>query len=278
MAVQPLVDGVVSDFEITEHMLRSFVRRIHRMHRVLSQRPRMIVGLPSGVTEVERRAVEEAARSAGAKRVYLIEEPIAAAIGSGLDIHKENAVMIIDIGGGTTEIAVIANGSSIISRSIRIAGDELTAAIISFMRDEFNQQIGVPTAEDIKINIGMVGGKMTPRSMIVRGRNTVTGLPIEIELSSDMIRGCMTRQLRPIVDAIRSVLDEVPTEVLSDIMDNGIHLAGGGALITGIDRYLRSETHVTVRIAENALTAVVEGAARVLADPQKYRQSILIGH
>lgn len=274
-AVQPLVGGVVSDFEITEHMLSSFVEKLHKMHKVLMQRPRMIVALPCGVTEVERRAVEEAAKSSGARKVFLIEEPIAAAIGSGVDILSETGSMIVDIGGGTTEIAVIANGSNVISKSIRVAGDEVNEAIMNFTRDEYNLQIGVRTAEEIKIKIGIVGGKKTSRSMIIRGRNTVTGLPQELDISSDMIKNTLTRQLRPIVEAIKTVLDETPPELISDIMEGGICLAGGGALISGIDRLIRAETHIDVRVPKNALTAVVEGASVALADPKKY-QHILI--
>lgn len=274
-AIQPLVDGVVSDFEITEHMLRAFVMRLHRRHKVLMQRPRMIVGLPCGVTEVERRAVEEAARSSGARQVFLIEEPVAAAIGSGIDIHDERGKMIVDIGGGTTEIAVLANGSSIMSKSIRIAGDELNEAIINFARDEYNLQIGLRTAEEVKMKIGVVAGKSMSRSMVVRGRNTVTGLPQELELSSEMIKNSLVRQLRPIVEAIKAVLDETPPELISDIMEEGMYIAGGGALIVGIDRMLRTETHINVNISQNALSAVVEGAAIALANPMRYRSSLL---
>ena len=273
-AIQPLVDGVVSDFEVTEHMLRDFVNKIHRQYRVLMNRPRMIVGLPCGVTQVEKRAVEEAARSSGARRVFLIEEPIAAAIGAGVDILEEKGKMIVDIGGGTTEIAVIANGTSIMSKSVRIAGDELNEAIQNFARDEYNLQIGSRSAEEVKVNIGVVSGKVS-RSMMIRGRNIVTGLPQELEISSDMIKNTMTRQLRPIIEAIKAVLDETPPELISDIMEEGIHVAGGGAMIVGVERLLRSETHIDVNIPQNALTAVVEGASLALADPVRYRHSLL---
>lgn len=275
LAMQPLVDGVVSDFEVTEHMLRSFVNRIHKNYKVILQKPRMIVGLPSGVTEVEKRAVEEAARSSGARKVFLIEEPVAAAIGSGVDILSEQGSMIVDIGGGTTEIAVLASGIPIISRSIRIAGDEMNESIISLARDEFNLQIGIRSAEEVKINIGMVESKAGPRSMLVRGRNTVTGLPQEIELSSDAVKVTLTRQLRPIIEAIKAVLDETPPELISDIMESGVHLAGGGALITGIDRLIRAETHINVNLPQNALTAVVEGAALALANPYTFKKSLI---
>lgn len=275
IAMQPLVDGVVSDYEVTEYMLRSFIDRLHRVHRVLFQRPRMIVGLPCGVTEVEKRAVEEAAKSSGARKVYLIQEPVAAAIGTGVDILGEKGSMIVDIGGGTTEIAVIANGNTVITKSIRIAGDEINDAIRQHVRDEYSLQIGERTAEDIKMTIGVVGGKSKSRSMSVRGRNVVTGLPQEIDITSEMIKATISKQLRPIIDAVKSVIDETAPELISDIMQDGIHIAGGGSLIVGIDRLLRSETHIDVNIPKNALTAVVEGAAIALANPLKYKRSLI---
>ena len=275
IAMQPLVDGVVSDYEVTEYMLRSFVDRLHRVHRVLFQRPMMIVGLPCGVTEVEKRAVEEAAKSSGARKVYLIQEPIAAAIGTGVDVLGEKGSMIVDIGGGTTEIAVIANGVPVITKSVRIAGDEINDAIRQHVREEYGLQIGERTAEDIKTTIGVVGTNHTSRSMSVRGRNVLTGLPQEIEVTGDMIKGTISKQLRPIIEAVKGVLDETPPELISDIMQDGIHLAGGGSLITGIDRLLRSESHIDVNVPKNALTAVVEGAAIALANPAMYRQSLI---
>ena len=275
LAIQPLVDGVVSDYEVTEYMLRSFIDRLHRVHRVLLQRPRMIVGLPCGVTEVEKRAVEEAAKSSGARKVYLIEEPIAAAIGCGVDIMSERGSMIVDIGGGTTEIAIISNGVAVLTKSVRIAGDEMNDALRQHVREEYGLQIGERTAEDIKTTIGIVGGDNKSRSMSVRGRNVITGLPQEIEITSDMVRVTVAKQLRPIIDAIKGVLDETPPELISDIMQQGIHLAGGGSLIVGIDRLLRSETHIDVNMLKNALTAVVEGASIALANPSLYRQSLI---
>lgn len=276
IATQPLVNGVVSDYEITEHMLRMFVDQLHNDHKVLFQRPRMIVGLPCGVTEVEKRAVEEAARSSGARKVYLIQEPIAAAIGSGIDVLGENGSIIVDIGGGTTEIAVIANGRPVITKSLRIAGDEMNDALRQFIREEYSLQIGARTAEDIKTGVGIVGGgDQKSRSMQVRGRNVVTGLPQEIEVTSEKVKSILTKQLRPIIEAVKGVLDETPPELISDIMKDGIHLAGGGALITGIDRLLRSETHIDVNIPKNALTAVVEGASIALANPLTYKSCLI---
>lgn len=275
VASQPLVDGVVSDYEITEHMLRTFIDKLHRVHRVLLQRPRMIVGLPCGVTEVEKRAVEEAAKSSGARKVYLIQEPIAAAIGSDIDVLSERGSMIVDIGGGTTEIAVIANGVSVLTKSLRIAGDEMNDAIRQHVREEYGLQIGERSAEEIKTGVGAIGSTTANRSMHIRGRNVVTGLPQEIEVTSDMIKGTVNKQLRPIIEAVKGVLDETPPELISDIMQDGIYLTGGGSLIAGLDRVLRSETHIEVNTPKNALTAVVEGAARALADPLKYRRCLI---
>lgn len=276
VTAQPLIDGVVSDFEITEHMLRSFIQRLHKDYRVLMQRPKMIVGLPSGVTEVEKRAVEEAARSAGARKIYLIEEPVAAAIGSGLDIGGESGVMIVDIGGGTTEIAVLAGGNVVLSKSLRIAGDEITESIIQFMRDEYNMQIGERTAEDIKTKIGAVYTHNDVKTMPVRGRNYITGLPQEIELSSDVLTKPLSRQVRPILDSVKTILEETPAELISDIMQKGIYVAGGGGLIGGIDHLIRQESHIEVVVPKNALTAVVEGAAIALSQPDKYKDVLMV--
>lgn len=276
ITAQPLIDGVVSDFEITEHMLKSFINRLHREHRVLMQRPRMIVGLPSGVTEVEKRAVEEAARSAGARKIYLIEEPVAAAIGSGLDITGESGVMIVDIGGGTTEIAVLAGGNVVLSKSLRIAGDELSEFIMQFVRDEYNIQIGERTAEKIKTRIGAVYSHSDAKTIPVRGRNYITGLPQEIELSSDVLAKPMAKQVRPIIDGVKTVLEETPAELISDIMQKGIYVAGGGGLIGGIDHLIRQESHIEVVVPKNALSAVVEGAAIALSQPEKYKDVLMV--
>ena len=276
IAAKPLVDGVVSDFEITELMLKSFVDRLHREHRVLVQRPRMIVGLPSGVTEVEKRAVEEAARSSGARRIYLIEEPIAAAIGSGMKLDDEIGSMIVDIGGGTTEIAILASGGVVMTRSLRIAGDELTTAVHHVLRDEYNMLIGERTAEDIKTKIGAVSKTKTGDKMSVRGRNILTGLPHEIKLPSDVLRLPLTKQLRPIIDAIKTLLEEAPPELLSDIMQKGIYVSGGGALLQGIGSLIEQECKIKVVVPKNALTAVVEGAATALSDPVYYRDVLMV--
>ncbi|MCE7936898.1 rod shape-determining protein [Candidatus Saccharibacteria bacterium CPR2] len=276
-AARPLNDGVVSDFEITEQMLNYFIGKIHKQHKVIWPRPRVIVGLPSGVTEVEQRAVEEAARSAGARRIYLIEEPMAAAIGCGLSVNDSSGSMIVDIGGGTTEVAIISLGGVAVLKSLRIAGDEMSESIMQFMRDEYNLQIGEQTAENIKMNIGAVYVHADPKTTKVRGRNLVTGLPQEIEINSDALRIPLTKQARPIIDAIKLALEEAPAELVSDIMQKGIVVAGGGALIAGLDHLIKQETKINTIIAENALTSVVEGAARVLRNLSVYRDVLLTG-
>lgn len=275
-AARPLIDGVVSDFEITEQMLSHFITQIHKEHRVLWPRPRVIIGLPSGVTEVEQRAVEEAARSAGARRIYLIEEPMAAAIGVGLSVKDSQGCMIVDIGGGTTEVAIISSGGVSVLKSLRVAGDEITESIMQFMRDEFSLQIGEQTAEELKHEIGAVFAHKDPKTKIVRGRNVITGLPQEVEVSSDMLRVPITKQVRPIIDAIKGAVEEAPAELISDVMQSGIVVAGGGAMIGGLDHLIRQETKMETVVADNALTAVVEGAARVLKDINLYKE-VLIG-
>ena len=274
-AARPLIDGVVSDYEITEQMLKSFIDKIHRVHKVLWPRPRMIIGLPSGVTEVEHRAVEEAAKSSGARRVYLIEEPVAASIGAGLDVLGAGGVMVVDVGGGTTEVAVIALGSVVVFKSLRVAGDEFTEAIINFIREEFGLQIGEQTAERIKTEIGAVYAHSDPKKTTVRGRNVLTGLPQEAEVSSDILRTPLARQAKPIIDAIKATLEEAPPELVADVMIKGIVLTGGGSLIRGIDHLVQGETNIETIVAPNALTAVVEGASTTLQDLDKYRNVLI---
>lgn len=276
IAAQPLVDGVVSDFEVTEHMLKHFVDTIHKKHRVFISRPRMVVGLPYGVTEVEKRAVEEAAKSAGARKIWLIEEPVAAAIGSGLDILDELGCMVVDIGGGTTEIAVLASGRVVAAKSLRIAGDEMTEAVSDFIRDEYNLMIGERTAEQVKIKLGQVGSSKNIKDMKVRGRNVLTGLPQEIKITSEAIRKPLGAQVRPIIDAIKTVVEETPPEIISDIMEKGVVVTGGGALIDGIDKLIKQEIQMKVVVPENPLTAVVEGAAEALKNPNAYRNILMV--
>jgi rod shape-determining protein MreB len=275
LAARPLVDGVVSDFEVTEQMLKHFVDRIHREFKVLWPRPRIIVGLPAGVTEVEQRAVEEATRSAGARRIYLIEEPMAAAIGVGLPVLDPQASMVVDIGGGTTEVAIIANGSVSTFTSLRVAGDELSEAVMQYLRDEYSLAIGEQTAENLKTEIGAVYTHADPKTMTVRGRNVVTGLPQAVEISSDVLRIPLSRQARPIIDAIKTVLEETSPELVADVMVRGIVLTGGGALIGGLAHLVQQETKVETIVSENALTSVVEGASLVLSNLEQYRTVLL---
>lgn len=274
-AARPLLDGVVSDFEVTEQMLRYFIDRIHHDYRVLWPRPRVIIGLPAGVTDVEQRAVEEAARSAGARKIFLIEEPMAAAVGAGLPVLDQQASMVVDIGGGTTEVAIISGGRIATFRSLRVAGDELTETIMDYMREEHNLAIGEQTAERVKEDIGAVFSHSDPKLTTVRGRDIVSGLPKAVELSSDVLRLPLARASRPIVETIKTVLEEATPELAADILVRGIVLCGGGALIGGIDHLLRAETKLEVVVADNALTAVVEGAAHVLAGLSQYRPVII---
>ncbi|MCX6804847.1 MAG: rod shape-determining protein [Patescibacteria group bacterium] len=266
VATRPLVDGVVSDFEITEQMLRYFIEKVHRESFVLFPRPRVVIGIPSGVTEVERRAVEDAATNAGARQAFLIEEPMAAAIGSGLSIHDAAGSMVVDIGGGTSEVAVISLGGIVASRSIRIAGDELTEDIISYCKEEFSLHIGERTAESIKINIGSAVKLNKILEAPVRGRDMVTGLPKEIIVNSNQVRQALAKSVRSIVDAVKYTIEETPPELLADIMDKGVYLAGGGALLRGLDALLAQQTKMPVHIAADPLTSVARGTGMVLED------------
>lgn len=266
VAIQPLVDGVISDFEITEQMLKYFFDKIHRERFSLMPRPRVVIGIPHSVTEVERRAVEEGAINAGAREVYLIEEPIAAAIGARLPIQDASGSMIIDIGGGTTEVAVIALGGVVASRSLRIAGDEMNEDIIQYARDKFNLLIGARTAEETKIAVGSAVELKDKLETPIRGRNLVTGLPQEIIVNNDQIREALTRSTNAIMESIKTTMEETPPELLADIMERGIVLAGGGALLRGLNQRIAAETLTNVHIADDPLTAVVRGTGIVLED------------
>jgi rod shape-determining protein MreB len=264
IAIRPLVDGVVSDFEVTEAMLKYFIDKVHKKQFSLVHRPRVVIGLPYGVTEVERRAVEEAALNAGARQVFLIEEPMAAAIGAGLPIQEAVGCMIVDIGGGTTEVAVISLGGIVTSRSLRVAGDELNDDIINYARDQFNLLLGERTAEDIKIAIGSAYPLANKLSFPMRGRDLITGLPKEIIIGDDEIRKAIAKSVNDIVDAVKLTVEETPPELLADIMDRGIILAGGGALLRGLDQLLQNATHVPVYITDDPLTCVARGTGQVL--------------
>lgn len=264
VATRPLRQGVISDFEVTEQMLRYFIEKAHRKSPIFTPRPRVIIGIPCGVTEVEKKAVEDAARNAGAREVYLIEEPMAAAIGSRLPVQEAGGNMVIDIGGGTSEIAVISLGGIVVNRSLRLAGDKLNEDIIRYAQEKFKLLIGERTAEEIKIAIGSAMELDEELETPMRGRDLTTGLPKEIMVSSDEIREAMARSIRTLVDTVKDAVDDTPPELLSDIMQRGILLAGGGALLRNLDKLIEKETKIKTAITEDPLTAVVRGCGMVL--------------
>jgi rod shape-determining protein MreB len=260
-AIRPLKDGVIADFDVTEQMLRHFIQKVHQ-HRFAH--PRVVVCVPSGVTGVEKRAVEEATRNAGARDAYLIEEPMAAAIGAGLPVSEPTGNMIVDVGGGTTEVAVISLGGIVVSVSLRVGGDEMDEAIISHTKREYKLLIGNQTAEEIKLEVGSAFRMKDEVQAEVRGRDMLTGLPKTVIISSEEVRHALEEPVTQIVDAIKSTLDKTPPELAADIMDRGIVLAGGGALLNGLDERLRHETQMPVQLAESPLTCVAVGSGRSL--------------
>lgn len=264
VAIRPLRDGVISEFEITKSMLEYFIGKVHQQALVPMPRPRVCIGIPSGATEVEKRAVFDAAMAAGAREAYLIEEPRAAALGAGLPVNDIKGTMIVDIGGGTTEVAVISMGGVVISRSLRVAGDELDEDILQYIRKKYNLLIGERLAEQVKINIGSAYPLQTELTYTVRGRNLITGLPGSLEVSSVEIREAISNSIQVIVDTIKDALDEVPPELVSDLLDNGICLAGGGSQILGLVPRLKDELNLRVWIADDPLTCVARGAGLVL--------------
>jgi rod shape-determining protein MreB len=260
-AIRPLKDGVIADFDVTEQMLRHFIQKVHQ-HRFAH--PRVVVCVPSGVTGVEKRAVEEATRNAGARDAFLIEEPMAAAIGAGLPVSEPTGNMIVDVGGGTTEVAVISLGGIVVSVSLRVGGDEMDEAIISHTKREYKLLIGNQTAEEIKLEVGSAFRLKEEVQAEVRGRDMLTGLPKTVIISSEEVRHALEEPVTQIVDAIKTTLDKTPPELAADIMDRGIVLAGGGALLTGLDERLRHETQMPVQLAESPLTCVAVGSGRSL--------------
>jgi rod shape-determining protein MreB and related proteins len=260
-AIRPLKDGVIADFDVTEQMLRHFIQKVHQ-HRFAH--PRVVVCVPSGVTGVEKRAVEEATRNAGARDAFLIEEPMAAAIGAGLPVSEPTGNMIVDVGGGTSEVAVISLGGIVVSVSLRVGGDEMDEAIISHTKREYKLLIGNQTAEEIKLEVGSAFPMKEEVQAEVRGRDMLTGLPKTVIISSEEIRDALEEPVGQIVDAIKSTLDKTPPELAADIMDRGIVLAGGGALLNGLDERLRHETQMPVQLAESPLTCVAVGSGRSL--------------
>ena len=256
-AIRPMKDGVIADFDVTEKMIRYFIEKAHNRKSLI--RPRIMVCVPYGLTGVERKAVKESAMSAGAREVYLIEEPMAAAIGAGLPIKEPQGSLIVDIGGGTTEIGVISLGGLVISKSIRVAGDKLDMAIVNYVRKHYNLLIGERAGEEIKIKIGAAAPLDTPLSMQIKGRDQVSGLLNTIELTSEDIREAIKDQLREISSAVKSVIEAVPADLAGDLVENGLTLTGGGALIRGLDRYLSDTVKLPVFIGDEPLLAVAKG-------------------
>ena len=264
VATRPLRKGVISDFEVTEQMLKYFIEKVHKRKFIIGPRPRVIVGIPYGVTEVEKKAVRDATKNAGAREVFLIEEPMAAAIGARLDIQEPGGNFIVDIGGGTTEVAVISLGGIVIAKSLRIAGDKLNEDIIQFAQEEYKLLIGERGAEEVKIGIGSVYPLKERKEMPLRGRNLITGLPEEILVTDEDIRRAMEKSVKQIVSSVRTTIEETPPELLADIMAKGIFLAGGGSLLKGLDVLIQEEVKVPTRVIEDPMTAVVRGAGMVL--------------
>ncbi len=274
VAIRPMKDGVISDFEITEAMLRYFIRKVHK--RGVMVRPAMVIAIPSGITEVEKRAVKDSAERAGARSVELIEEPKAAAVGVGLPVEEPLGNMIVDIGGGTTELAVISLGGIVYSRSIRIAGDEMDMAIMEYLRKTYNLMIGERTAEEIKIRIGSAYPLEEELTMDVRGRDLIAGLPKTITITSVEIREALQEPVRAIVDATKATLERTPPELAADLIDRGIVMAGGGSLLRGIDKLIAEETGLPVHIADDPLTAVVLGTGQTLNMPLRLRRQLVV--
>jgi rod shape-determining protein MreB len=264
VAIRPLKDGVIADFATTERMLRYFIQKVHKQRHFA--KPRVVICVPSGITGVERRAVKEAAIQAGARKVSIIEEPMAAAIGAGLPVHEPTGNMVVDIGGGTTEVAVISLGGIVTSQSIRTGGDELDNAIITYVKKEYSLMLGERTAEEIKMAIGSAFPSTDEPHAEIRGRDLVSGLPKTIVVSSEEIRKALEEPVNQVVDAVKTTLDKCPPELSGDIMDRGIVLTGGGALLRGLDERLRHETGMPIHVAENPLHSVVVGSGKCLEE------------
>jgi rod shape-determining protein MreB len=272
-AIRPLKNGVIADFEISEKLLSDFIRRVVK-HRYL-MKPRIIISVPSGITEVEKRAVRDSAENAGAREVFLLQEPMAAAIGVGLPVDQPSGIMIIDIGGGTSEIAVIALNGIVNNISVRIAGDEMNESIIMYLKKNYNLLIGELTAEEIKIKIGSAFPLEKELSMEIKGRDLVAGVPKNLKLSSVQVREALVEPIERIVEAVRQSLERTPPELASDILDRGIILTGGGALLRGMDRRLRQETNLPVVVADDPLTCVVRGTGKVLENMLQFAKVLM---
>ena len=276
IAVRPVRDGVIAEYEITQEMLIYFIGKAHEQSIVPMPRPRVVIGIPCGVTEVEKRAVYDAAMSAGARETYLIEEPVAAALGAGLPISEIRGSMIVDVGGGTSEVAILSMGGIVVSRSLRVAGDEMDADIVQYMRNKYNLLIGERMAEIAKIQIGSAYHLPEEKTYTLRGRNLITGLPEEIEVSSVEIREAISSSVQTIIDTIKDALDEAPPEIIADLMDTGICLSGGGSQLLGFDRRLTEELRIRTWLADDPLTSVARGAGMVLEDLDHFGR-LLVG-
>ncbi len=273
VAIRPMKDGVIADFEVTEAMLRYFIRKVH--HRRSLARPRIVISVPSGITQVEKRAVRESAESAGAREVYLIEEPMAAAIGAGLPITEPTANMVVDIGGGTTEVAVISLAGIVYCKSVRVAGDKMDDAILQHIKRQYNLLIGEHTAEQIKIEIGNVLPEPPYQEFEIKGRDLVTGVPKTVSVNSSEIRTAISEQIETIVEAVKSALEQTPPELAADIVDKGIVLTGGGALLKNLDKLLRDQTGLPIIIADDPLSSVVLGSGQTLDNLDVLREIMI---
>ena len=272
-AIRPLRDGVIADFETTERMLRYFIQKVHKRRHFA--KPRIVVCVPSGITGVEQRAVKDAGYQAGARKVYIIEEPMAAAIGAGLPVHEPTGNMVVDIGGGTTEVAVISLGGIVTSQSIRTGGDRIDQAIVTYVKKEYSLMLGERTAEDIKISVGSAFPRPDEPHAEIRGRDLVSGLPKTIVVSAEEIRKAIEEPVNAIIDSVKTTLDKCPPELSSDIMDRGIVLTGGGALLRGLDERLRHETAMPIHIADNPLDSVAIGSGRCVEEFEALRQVLI---
>jgi rod shape-determining protein MreB len=273
VAIRPMKDGVIADFDITQNMIKYFIKKA--MSTGMLSKPRVVICVPSGVTEVEKRAVEDATLQAGAKEAYLIEEPMAAAIGAELPVEEPSGSMVVDIGGGTSEVAVISLGGIVTSKSLRIAGDELDEAIAHYIKKEYSLMIGERSAEEIKVTIGSAFPKTKEEKMMIRGRDLITGLPKNIEITSSEINEALKEPVNAIIDSIKYTLEKTPPELASDIMDRGIMLTGGGALLDGLDKLIKQETGMPVSIAETPLDCVALGTGKVLEEIETLKKVLI---
>ena len=275
VATRPLVDGIISDFEVTEKMLAYFIDRVHSEAFTLLPRPRVVIAIPTEVTEVEKKAVEDVVRSAGARSVYLIEEPMAAAIGTRLPVQEPTASMVVDIGGGTTEIAVISLGGIVTAKSLRLAGGEMNQNIVQYAREQFNLLLGERVAEDIKMQIGSASPLAAPLETTMRGRDLVSGLPKEVIVNDSQIRQAMARSVKTIIDNVKDILEITPPELVADIYERGIVLTGGGSLLRNINVAIAEATQIPVRVADDPLTCVVRGTGLLLDNPELLKEIVV---